>query len=184
MAVMVSSACASAETPVSAATKPKASNEPKETHVTKPEAPKKVERVVKTPEQWRAELSAEQFHVLREQGTERAFTGAYWDDHAPGVYVCAACGAVLFSADQKFDSGTGWPSFWQPAEKSNVEEHVDSSYGMTRTEVHCARCGGHLGHVFDDGPKPTGLRYCINSVSLKKQPTSPPKGHEKEPTAR
>jgi peptide-methionine (R)-S-oxide reductase len=126
------------------------------------------DKVTKSPEEWRKVLSDQQFYVLRESGTERPFTGPYWDDHAPGTYTCAACGAVLFQSGAKFDSGTGWPSFFQPASKSAVEEKTDSSHGMRRTEVRCARCGGHLGHVFDDGPAPTRLRYCINGVALKK----------------
>jgi len=125
------------------------------------------EKVDKTEAQWRTELSAEQYHVLREQGTERAFSGAYWNTKAPGMYRCAGCGEPLFESDAKFDSGTGWPSFWQPAADEAVETETDQTFGMARTEVHCRRCGSHLGHVFPDGPQPTGLRYCINSVSLK-----------------
>ena len=136
-----------------------------------PAAPKAKEPTVKKTEaEWKAQLSPMAFHVLREQGTERAFTGELWNDHAPGTYVCAACGQVLFNSTEKFESGTGWPSFWQPADAASVTEHRDSAFGMMRVEVTCSRCGGHLGHVFDDGPRPTGLRYCINSASLKKQP--------------
>ncbi len=124
------------------------------------------EKVVKTEEEWRQILTEEQFHVLREKGTERAFTGEYHANHESGVYACSACGLELFDSEQKFDSGTGWPSFWSPKVDANVGSETDTSWGV-RTEVHCNRCGGHLGHVFDDGPKPTGLRYCINSVSLK-----------------
>lgn len=133
------------------------------------EPPLKSAPVQKTEEQWKAQLSSEAFHVLREKGTEAPFTGKYHDDHAPGVYVCGGCGAKLFSSDHKFDSGTGWPSFYQPLDDKAIAYHEDHEYGMTRTEVMCASCGGHLGHVFDDGPAPTGKRYCINSVSLDKQ---------------
>jgi peptide-methionine (R)-S-oxide reductase len=119
---------------------------------------------------WRERLSPEQYRVLREKGTERAFTGKYWDTKTPGVYRCAACGEELFDSGTKFDSGSGWPSFTQPIDGGRVEEHADRSHGMIRTEVTCRRCGSHLGHVFDDGPAPAGLRYCINSVSLDLDP--------------
>ena len=122
--------------------------------------------VLKSDAEWQRLLTPEQFHVLRQKGTEIAFTGAYWNEHHKGVYRCAACGLELFSSDTKFDSGTGWPSFWQPISKLNVRENSDRTLGMERDEVVCARCGGHLGHVFDDGPRATGLRYCMNSVSL------------------
>ncbi|MBI4063160.1 MAG: peptide-methionine (R)-S-oxide reductase MsrB [Elusimicrobia bacterium] len=123
----------------------------------------------KTEDEWKKILTPEEFHVLREKGTERAFTGKYHDHKAKGVYVCAACGAVLFKSDHKFDSGTGWPSYWQPADLKAVAEEQDSSFFTKRTEVLCSRCGGHLGHVFNDGPQPTGKRYCINSAALKFQ---------------
>ena len=125
-----------------------------------------LEKVQKSEAEWREELSDEEYQVLREKGTERAFTGAYWDNHEDGIYRCKGCGQELFSSDTKFDSGTGWPSFFDPMNSDAVETRPDNSFFMNRTEVVCSRCGSHLGHVFDDGPNPTGLRYCLNSCSL------------------
>jgi peptide-methionine (R)-S-oxide reductase len=122
--------------------------------------------VERTDAEWRAELTPEQYKVMREKGTERAFTGVYVDNHEKGTYKCAACGEPLFDSDTKFDSGSGWPSFFKPLTGEAVETEEDRAHGMRRTEVVCKKCGAHLGHVFDDGPKPTGLRYCVNSISL------------------
>jgi peptide-methionine (R)-S-oxide reductase len=127
--------------------------------------------IQKTQDTWRNELTPEQFHVTREAGTEAAFSGMYWNTKTPGVYACACCGQPLFRSEEKFDSGTGWPSFWKPISKNNVIMRGDRSWGMDRTEVVCSRCEAHLGHVFPDGPRPTGLRFCINSAALRLEPS-------------
>ncbi|BBM69739.1 peptide-methionine (R)-S-oxide reductase MsrB [Rhodothermus marinus] len=129
-----------------------------------------VQKITRTEEEWRRLLTPEQYRILREHGTEPAFTGAYWNHKEPGMYRCAGCGLPLFSSEAKYDSGTGWPSFYAPIDPAHVETSDDYSLGMHRIEVHCAACGGHLGHVFPDGPPPTGLRYCINSAALVFEP--------------
>lgn len=141
--------------------------------MTSPDRPK----IVKTAAEWKAVLTPEQYRVARQQGTEPAFTGPYWDEHHDGLYRCVCCGEQLFRSETKFDSGTGWPSFKEPVDRGAVEEDVDRSHGMARTEIRCARCEAHLGHVFTDGPKPTGLRYCMNGTALDFDPD------DAEPTA-
>jgi len=135
------------------------------------DAPANTKKLTKSDAEWRQQLTPEQYHVTRAQGTERAFSGPHWNEKRDGMYSCICCGTPLFSSEHKFDSGTGWPSYWTPHSKDAISEHDDRSWFMTRTEVRCAACAAHLGHVFPDGPKPTGQRYCINGTALKFQPS-------------
>ena len=130
------------------------------------------DKIQKSAREWAEQLTPEEYRIAREKGTERAFTGKYWNSKEQGIYRCVCCGQELFASDAKFDSGTGWPSFFQPLSDESVETETDSSHGMRRTEVHCSRCDAHLGHLFEDGPRPTGLRYCLNSASLKLDPNA------------
>lgn len=130
------------------------------------------DKISRTEAEWRETLSPEEYRILREKGTERAFTGEYWDEHRAGTYRCRACGEPLFSSETKYESGSGWPSFWKPVQDGVIDEHRDGTLGMVRTEIVCQKCGSHLGHVFPDGPRPTGLRYCVNSASLKLDTTA------------
>lgn len=138
------------------------------------------DKIVKSEEEWRRELTPQQYHVTREKGTEPAFTGAYWDNHTPGLYRCVACGQALFDSGSKYNSGTGWPSFYQPLAPGVVTTERDASHGMVRVEALCSRCDAHLGHVFEDGPPPTGLRFCMNSASLRFEAREPDAGPERQ----
>ena len=158
-----------------AATAPKPANRPAATVASKPAAPDAIGQVEKSDAAWRAQLAPESYRVLRHAGTEIAFTGKLWSEHRAGTYACAGCGLELFTSKTKYESGTGWPSFWAPVAKNHVREVPDTSYGSVETEIRCARCDGHLGHVFEDGPRPTGLRYCMNSAALAFTPAAKPR---------